>query len=463
MTTSRAQTLIARLPDRLADFVAPLLAPETMPGARLGPWVRLVVTVTLIVANVVGALVVALVVTLVIPEPSTAFTTHVVLANVVAGTLYIVVAVPIGYVWGLRHFDGLEEWLASNAPPSPHEQRMVLRGPVHLLKVQAVLWLGAVAVFAVLDATFSGPLARNFALTVALGGTTTCAVTYLLSERALRPIAMRVLADGLPERESLPGVSARALLAWGARHGRGGRRPRARRRLRARRRGDDRHRAVGDDPRALADRPRRGRPRDPPRGAGDRRPDPLGLRRPRAGAGRPLRRSRARLRRHRDRPAAVRLQPHVGRPGRARAHPRAVRPPGRRGRRARRARGRHRARRRGARRRGPVRRRHRLDRPGRRPPAAGGRGHHQPLLRRRRAGRRRRGRLDQQVRGRRRARDLRGADRTARCVRRAPSRPPARPRPSSRGSCPSTRPPSACRPASPSPATSGTRSATSTP
>ncbi len=214
MTTSRAQTLVARMPERLADFVAPLLAPETMPGARLGPWVRLVITVTLVVANVVGALVVALVVTLVVPEPSAAFTTHVVVANLVAGALYIVVAVPIGYVWGLRHFDGLEEWLAAGAPPSPHEQRMVLRGPVHLLKVQAVLWLGAVVVFAVLDATFSGPLARNFALTVALGGTTTCAVTYLLSERALRPIAMRVLADGLPERESLPGVSARALLAW---------------------------------------------------------------------------------------------------------------------------------------------------------------------------------------------------------------------------------------------------------
>ena len=91
----------------------------------------------------------------------------------------------------------------------------MLLGPRHLLKVQAVLWLIGVVVFAALNATFSGSLARNVALTVALGGTTTCSVAYLLSERALRPITMRALADGLPERESLPGVGARAMLAWG--------------------------------------------------------------------------------------------------------------------------------------------------------------------------------------------------------------------------------------------------------
>ena len=213
MTTSRAQTLVDRLPSRLGRLIAPLLTPESMPGARLGSWVQLSLTVTLVVANIVGALVVALL-TVVIPEPSAAFTGHVVRANAVAAALYIVVAVPIGYVWGFRHFQGLDDWLASGAPPSAHEQRVVLRGPLHLLKVQAVLWLGAVVPLTVINGSFSGALARNVALTVALGGTTTCAVTYLLSERVLRPITMRALADGLPGRESLPGVAARALLAW---------------------------------------------------------------------------------------------------------------------------------------------------------------------------------------------------------------------------------------------------------
>ena len=154
MTTSRAQTLVARLPDPSATSSRPLLEPDDArrPARQLG---SVSLTVTLVVANVVGALVVALLVTVVIPEPSVGFTGHVVRANAVAAALYIAVAVPIGYVWGFRHFRGLDAWLASGAPPTAREQRVVLRGPLHLLKVQAVLWLVAVALLAVLNATFS--------------------------------------------------------------------------------------------------------------------------------------------------------------------------------------------------------------------------------------------------------------------------------------------------------------------
>ena len=185
-----------------------------MPGGRLASWIELVITATLVVANIIGVLVVALLLAVVIPEPAIAATSRVRIANLVAGVIYVALAVPVGYIWGLRHF-GARSWLVSGERPTPEEQRVVLLGPRHLLKVQAVLWLIGVVVFAALNATFSGSLARNVALTVALGGTTTCSVAYLLSERALRPITMRALADGLPERESLPGVGARAMLAWG--------------------------------------------------------------------------------------------------------------------------------------------------------------------------------------------------------------------------------------------------------
>ncbi len=215
MVAARAQSLASHLPGRVGRLVAPLLAPDTMPGGQLASWIELALTVTLIVANVIGAVVVALLIAVVIPEPAVAVTGRVRVANVIAGAAYIAVAVPIGYVWGLRHFDGLADWLASGAPPSAREQRMVLTGPLHLLKVQAALWLVAVVLFGALNATFAGSLARNFALTVALAGTSTCAITYLLSERVLRPITTRVLVEGLPERQSLPGVTARALLAWG--------------------------------------------------------------------------------------------------------------------------------------------------------------------------------------------------------------------------------------------------------
>jgi len=52
------------------------------------------------------------------------------------------------------------------------------------------------------------------AIIVALGGLTTCAVCYLLTERLMRPAVARALADGAPARTTLPGIVVRSLLAW---------------------------------------------------------------------------------------------------------------------------------------------------------------------------------------------------------------------------------------------------------
>jgi adenylate cyclase len=47
-----------------------------------------------------------------------------------------------------------------------------------------------------------------------LGGETTCALYYLLVERALRPVTALTLASRLPERPVAPGVTDRLLFAW---------------------------------------------------------------------------------------------------------------------------------------------------------------------------------------------------------------------------------------------------------
>ena len=49
---------------------------------------------------------------------------------------------------------------------------------------------------------------------MALGGITTCAIAYLLSERLLRPTAVRALASATPEGAGVPGVAARSVLFW---------------------------------------------------------------------------------------------------------------------------------------------------------------------------------------------------------------------------------------------------------
>jgi adenylate cyclase len=79
--------------------------------------------------------------------------------------------------------------------------------------VQAVLWGLAAAGFTVLNATIDGMLALGVGLTVALGGLTTSASSYLLTELAMRPIAARALEAGAPERR-VSGVGTRWLLAW---------------------------------------------------------------------------------------------------------------------------------------------------------------------------------------------------------------------------------------------------------
>jgi adenylate cyclase len=69
-------------------------------------------------------------------------------------------------------------------------------------------------VFGVLNATFSALLALAVAVTVGLGGVTTSAFSYVLTERLARTVAARALRSGLPAGPSMPGVTARAVAAW---------------------------------------------------------------------------------------------------------------------------------------------------------------------------------------------------------------------------------------------------------
>jgi adenylate cyclase len=50
--------------------------------------------------------------------------------------------------------------------------------------------------------------------TIWLGGETTCALVYLVSERILRPVTARALAAGPPSRPLAPGIRDRLLFVW---------------------------------------------------------------------------------------------------------------------------------------------------------------------------------------------------------------------------------------------------------
>lgn len=66
-----------------------------------------------------------------------------------------------------------------------------------------VFWLIAAVLFAVIDLD-AGGVSAIIAVAVLLGGCTTSALAYLLTERIFRPVTARALAGNPPTRPTRP-------------------------------------------------------------------------------------------------------------------------------------------------------------------------------------------------------------------------------------------------------------------
>jgi adenylate cyclase len=178
---------------------------------------RLMTIVAVLIANVIGAVVVISFALLALPKPAEGLTLRTSLLNLGLAVVYLAGALVVGVAWGKRRIEGgrhgIREWVVQERAPVPAEQRRALRAPFRIMLVQAVLWGFATLCFTALNATIDGLLALGVGLTVALGGLTTSAAAYLLSELSLRPVAARALAGGAPEGR-VSGVATRWLLAW---------------------------------------------------------------------------------------------------------------------------------------------------------------------------------------------------------------------------------------------------------
>ncbi|HEX2071436.1 MAG TPA: adenylate/guanylate cyclase domain-containing protein [Thermoleophilaceae bacterium] len=212
-----AAPLVTPMLDRLVNH-SWLVGDPTTPGRKLGQRVRWLTASAIVLANGVGAAVVICFALFVLPKPDGVDDPEVHWSNLGLALAYLTVAMAIGVRWGLRLVeggrDGIRGWLEEDRQPTPAEQLRVLRAPLRVVAVEAVLWGAAVVCFTALNSVFSVLLALGVGLTVALGGLTTSSVAYLLTELALRPVASRALATGAPDRRGVPGVTARWLLAW---------------------------------------------------------------------------------------------------------------------------------------------------------------------------------------------------------------------------------------------------------
>lgn len=180
-------------------------------GKALARRVRVWLTTVTVVANGVGAAVVFALLLWVVPTPATS---EVGLVNVVGVPVYVGFALVVGAVWGTRRILPRLRWVLDGRVPDAAAQRSALRAPLHILLVEIVLWTGGLVAFTVLNGLRDVQLIAPVAFTVAAGGVTTCATAYLLNERVLRDVAARALSTDPPDRPLVPGVTARALLAW---------------------------------------------------------------------------------------------------------------------------------------------------------------------------------------------------------------------------------------------------------
>jgi adenylate cyclase len=116
---------------------------------------------------------------------------------------------------GRRRTQDALRWLSEGRPPDTREHRLTLTLATEQVKLDVIVWTLATIVFGLLNGiAFSWGLAAIVAVTVFLGGETTCALTYLLYERSMRPVIARALAERPADAAVAPGVTLRLAMAW---------------------------------------------------------------------------------------------------------------------------------------------------------------------------------------------------------------------------------------------------------
>jgi adenylate cyclase len=171
--------------------------------------------IAVVAAHATGALVVFVLLGFLMPVPEEVQEDYgLTLINGLVLAGYLAVVVPIEVVLGRRLGKPSLAALARGRLDG-RERELALRFPLRLFVLFAAPWAIAVLLFFAVNVARSTLLGFEVAATVGLGGATTCAIAYLLAERIQRPVTALALAGDVPGRPAVPGVGARALLAWG--------------------------------------------------------------------------------------------------------------------------------------------------------------------------------------------------------------------------------------------------------
>ena len=168
------------------------------------------------VACTLGSIVCFLLVWQVLPSPrGMPFRDATVLVpNAVAFAVFLPLSIVMGTVAGYALARSFRGFLDQGRPATEAERVAILLHPKRTALVTAALWIAAAVLFTAVNARFSGELAFHVGSTVVLGGLTTTALGYLLTDRIMRPLTGLALADDPPPQVCGPGVQGRLVLAW---------------------------------------------------------------------------------------------------------------------------------------------------------------------------------------------------------------------------------------------------------
>ncbi|TDW92027.1 adenylate cyclase [Kribbella pratensis] len=190
-----------------------LLGPADQSTKRLRIRLHLLLTVFSIGTNLIGAFVTFVLAVFVLPGPS--LVDQLQLLDAIVIPAYFLFAMGICYVWSSRLTKRVTRWIDLERPATRREQIATLQLPLRLTLIEVLLWFGAAVLFTVMTLVLQPENALRVALTVIDGMIITSAVSYLLTEFALRPIAARALVDSPPPRRLLAaGLKARTVFFW---------------------------------------------------------------------------------------------------------------------------------------------------------------------------------------------------------------------------------------------------------
>jgi len=105
-------------------------------------------------------------------------------------------------------------WIVEERAPTEREHEQTLRLAIRATARSAAGWAVAGLLFFAINLSHSLGFALLVVVAVWLGAETTCALLYLLMERALRPVTALALAARVPRRPVAPGIRGRLLMTW---------------------------------------------------------------------------------------------------------------------------------------------------------------------------------------------------------------------------------------------------------